>query len=99
MIVTDGDAQERVKKTQEGGCKMKKVKVLYSGGESRNRMDGSRLACVDFMLAEVDDVELYAEAIPHDDDEVGTYEELKAAILAQAAEKGIDASVLEFYYD
>lgn len=66
--------------------------VSYSGGESRTRPGKA----VDYMLAEVDGVELYAEAIPADDDETATYAALKADIIAQAKAHGIDAKRLQF---
>lgn len=80
---------------------MKRVHVTYQGGESRYSENG-----VDFMLAVVDGVELYAEADPDDYgygeagyDETATYDDMKAAILGQAAEHGIPAIKLEFEYD
>jgi hypothetical protein len=45
-----------------------------------------------------EDIELYAEA-PSAEDETGTYGELKAAILEQAKEKGVDPEMLSFRYD
>lgn len=68
--------------------------VRYEGGESRYSNAG-----IDYMLAEVEGVELYAEAKPVDGDEYGTYDELKAAILEQAAAHGIPAELLFFPYD
>lgn len=73
---------------------MKKFFVEYDGGQSRYSDCG-----IDYMLADVDGVELYAEAEPHEDDETGTYDELKAAILEQAAENGIAAESLKFWFD
>lgn len=68
--------------------------VRYEGGESRYSNAG-----IDYMLAEVEGVELYAEAKPVDGDEWGTYDELKAAILEQATEHGIPAELLVFPSD
>lgn len=68
--------------------------VRYEGGESRYSNAG-----IDYMLADVEGVELYAEAKPVDGDECGTYDELKAAILEQAAAHGIPAELLVFPYD
>jgi hypothetical protein len=78
------------------------TKVQYNAGTSRYSEN-----CVDYMLVVVDGIELYAEAInPTWDkdkeefaDETATYDELKASILEQAAEKGIDADKLKFWYD
>lgn len=70
------------------------IHVEYKGGQSRL---GSH--AVDYMRADVDGVELYAELPPVDGDETGTYEALKAEIIAQAQERGIDASRLAFWYD
>lgn len=75
-----------------------KITVLYAAGESRYSTAG-----IDYMIAKIEDededVELYAEATPVDGDECGTYDELKAAILEQAAEHGIPADALSFQYD
>ncbi len=65
---------------------MKKIKVVYSAGESR----GSSKA-VDYMLANVDGVELYAEAVNETwdedkqlfTDEAATYDTLKEEITRQ----------------
>jgi hypothetical protein len=73
---------------------MKKVKVEYKGGQSRYGNDA-----VDYMLAVVDDIELYAELPPVDGDETGTYDDLKAEIITQAKNHGIDVNRLEFLYD
>lgn len=77
---------------------MEKVHVRYEGGQSRYSDRG-----IDYMLAVVDGVELYAEADPDDYgygepgyEETATYDDLKAAILGQAAEHGIPAIKLEF---
>jgi len=71
----------------------KKVEVSYSGGESRI---GNY--AVDYMLANVGDIELYAE-LPAQDDETATYDDLKADILKQANKAGIGDDMLVFYYD
>lgn len=68
--------------------------VRYEGGESRCSNIG-----IDYMLADVEGVELYAEAKPVDGDEWGTFDELKTAILEQAAAHGIPAELLVFPYD
>lgn len=77
---------------------MQRVHVTYQSGESR--YNGK---AIDFMLAVVDGVELYAEADLDDYGygepgykETATYDDLKAAILGQAAEHGIPAIKLEF---
>lgn len=73
---------------------MDKIKVRYDGGQSR---EGSH--AVDYMLAEVDGVELYAELPPIEGNETGTYEALKAEIIAQAQERGIDVARFAFEYE
>lgn len=73
---------------------MKKYEVEYSAGEARNGNES-----VDYMLVEINDVELYAEAAPDPEDETGTYEELKAEIIRQAEKNGIDVEALSFLYD
>jgi hypothetical protein len=86
---------------------MKKFEVMYSAGESRMNPGKG----IDYMLATVeidgDDIELYAElenptwndATESLDDETATYDDLKTAILEQAAEHGIPAEMLKFHYD
>ena len=75
---------------------MKKYTVDYKSGESRMSPGTS----VDYMLVKVDGVELYAETVSQDqDDESATYDELKASIIEQASEHGIDANALIFWYD
>ena len=72
------------------------INVEFSGGPGRNVN-----AAVNYMLAEVDGIELYAEMeIPEDADmdEYG-YNELKDEIIAQAKENGIDVSLLKFWWD
>lgn len=73
---------------------MKKYDVEYSAGEARNG-NGS----VDYMLVEIDDIELYAEAAPDPEDDTATYDELKEEILRQADKNGIDRESLLFLYD
>jgi hypothetical protein len=73
---------------------MKKYTVEYKAGDSRMNPGVS----VDYMLVKVDDVELYAEAVAQDD-ESANYNELKASIIEQAREHGIDANALIFWYD
>ena len=82
------------------------IKVNYQAGESRHGNYG-----VDFMICTVhtgdEDIELYAEMVnpTWDDktqqfeDEAATYDDLKAEIIRQAAEHGIAATALKFYYD
>lgn len=73
---------------------MRKFKVLYTRGPSRNwTMD------VDYMLVDVDGIELYAEAYIDIKNEVGTYDCLKEEILRQAEEQEIDTGSLVFVYD
>lgn len=72
------------------------INVEFSGGPGRNVN-----AAVNYMLAEVDGIELYAEMeIPEkaNPDEYG-YDELKDEIIAQAKENDIDVSLLKFYWD
>ena len=77
---------------------MSRIEVEYKSGEGRMINEA-----VDYMWAEVpydgDVIELYAEMAPVDDDETGTYDALVAEIVAQAADYGIDADSLAFYYD
>lgn len=70
------------------------IPVEYQGGQSR-----SGESIVDYMRAEADGVELYAEAEPVEGDESGTYDELRAEIIRQAEENGIDAGKLQFWFD
>ena len=77
---------------------MKKYKVTYQGGEGRYTT-----AAVDWMMVtiETDDepIELYAERDMVEGDEIATYDELKADILQQAEENGIDKDSLVFWFD
>lgn len=84
--------------------KRNSISVLYAAGESRYLPPFSCVfPAVDYMLATIEgedeDIELYAEATPIDGDECGTYDELKAAILEQAAAHGIPADALSFQFD
>lgn len=76
-----------------------KTRVEYSGGVSRYK---DSEAC-DYMLCNVDGVELYAEIIvpEHDtpENEEGRYHELCDMITHQAYKKGIDQNRLAFWYD
>ncbi len=73
---------------------MRKFMVLYARGPSRNwTMD------VDYMIVDVDGIELYAEAYIDIENEVGTYDCLKEEILRQAEEQEIDTRSLVFVYD
>lgn len=82
---------------------MERIRVYYNGGESRQHPGKA----VDYMLVEIEDVELYAEAVnPTWDeasesytDETATYEDLRVEIMRQAVERGIDVTTLEFAYD
>lgn len=72
------------------------INVEFNGGQGR-KTD----AAVNYMLAEIDGVELYAEMeIPEDanPDEYG-YDKLKDEIIAQAKENDIDESLLKFWWD
>ena len=72
------------------------INVEFNGGQGR-KTD----TAVNYMLAEVDGIELYAEMeIPEDanPDEYG-YHELKDEIIAQAKENDIDTSLLKFWWD
>lgn len=72
------------------------INVEFNGGQGRTTD-----AAVNYMLAEIDGVELYAEMeIPEDanPDEYG-YDELKDEIIAQAKENDIDTSLLKFWWD
>ena len=72
------------------------INVEFSGGPGRNVN-----AAVNYMLAEIDEIELYAEMeVPEDADfdEYG-YDELKDEIIAQAKENDIDMSLLKFWWD
>lgn len=74
-----------------------KINVNYQSGEGRDIRGG-----VDYMLAVVDDVELYAEAaITEETDEAenARYTFLRSEILRQAEEAGIDADRLAFWWD
>lgn len=74
----------------------KKIKVEYSGGQSRLSTKN-----IDYMLANVNEIELYAEADFDENrtDDTDTYEELKAEILLQAKENGVSEERLVFMYD
>ena len=83
---------------------VEKIKVTFAGGEARDWHPGD-IHIVNYMRAQFEDkdgdeVELYAEyAVNESDDEVAGYDELKAEIIEQAAEYGIAAERLHFYYD
>lgn len=68
------------------------TKVFYGGGESRYNSG----VAVDYMLAQIDDVELYAELEAVEDDEDANYDALKAEITTQAKDAGIDVNEIEF---
>lgn len=69
---------------------MSQIKVEFQGGQSRY----GRHAVI-YMQAVADDIELYAERPAAD----GVYDDLKAEIIAQAQEHGVDASRLTFWHD
>ena len=80
--------------------KLEKVKnmieVDFNGGSGR-----STDKAVNYMIANVDGIELYAEIeIPDDSgsDEYG-YDELKKEIISQAKGQGIDVDRLKFWWD
>lgn len=77
---------------------MKKYKVTYQGGEGRYTNEA-----VDWMMVtiETDDepIELYAEREMIEGDETANYDDLKADILRQAEENGIDKNSLVFWFD
>lgn len=74
-----------------------KIKVDYQSGEGR-----FSTTTVDWMMAvvptEEEDIELYAEAEPGED-ELSTHDGLKAEIIAQAKAHGISPKILEFWLD
>lgn len=73
-----------------------KYEISFEGGEGRYTTKA-----VNYMMAEVNGVELYAEVVLPDEDVADDYgyEELKAEILEQAAENNIPADTLHFWYD
>lgn len=73
---------------------MERIKVQYLAGESRQHPGKA----VDYMLAEVDGIKLYAEAEPQDD-ETGTYDELREEIIKQAKANNINPTKLNFGVD
>ena len=77
---------------------MKKYRVEFSGGESRQGINS-----VNYMLVDVDGIELYAEYdvtdVPEDEVDFAGYDELKEAILSQASENGINKENLIFWLD
>lgn len=65
---------------------MEKVLVEFCGGESRKSNEA-----VNYMLAVIDGVELYAEiCVPQKSDEEYGYDDLKAEILRQAEKQHIN---------
>lgn len=72
------------------------INVEFNGGQGR-KTD----AAVNYMLAEIDGVELYAEMeIPEDaNPDEYEYDELKDEIIAQVKENDIDESLLKFWWD
>jgi len=74
---------------------MEKINVEYSGGESRKSAD----MAVGYMLANVGDIELYAEAPTVDGDEDANYDDLVQEIRDQAREYGVPVESLRFWHD
>jgi hypothetical protein len=79
----------------EWGWLQPPILVRYAAGESRQHPGKA----IDYMLADVDGTELYAEAEPVEGDETATYEDLAAEILSQAVAAGIDVTRLEWWND
>ena len=77
---------------------MKKYRVEFSGGESRQGING-----VNYMLVDVDGIELYAEYdvtdVPEDEVDFAGYDALKESILSQASESEINKQDLIFWLD
>lgn len=74
---------------------MEKVLVEFCGGES-----GKSNEAVNYMLAVIDGVELYAEiGVPAESDEEYGYDDLKAEILRQAEKQHINSNLLTFWFD
>lgn len=76
-----------------------KTLVEYSAGQSRHTDKA-----VDYMLVEIDGVELYAEREISEDEyfeelEEARYNELVNDIAYQAEQNGIDVNRLSFWYD
>ena len=70
---------------------MDRYTVAYQGGQSR-----TGTGAVDYMLAVIDGAELYAERASDESDENANYDDLRADILEQAEEQGIEAVCLTF---
>ena len=77
---------------------MKKYRVEFSGGESRRGINA-----VNYMLVDVDGIELYAEYdvtdVTENEVDFAGYDALKEAILSQASESGIGKQDLIFWLD
>ena len=73
------------------------ITVEYSGGESRKNAG----VAVDYMMAKINGVEVYAEAPApsEDEDEDANYEDLKDAIIDQADDLGYHRDMLRFWHD
>ena len=71
-----------------------KYNVRYLCGVSRYGTHS-----VDWMMVEINDIELYAEVECIDPESCETYDELKAEILSQASENGIPEGWLKFWFD
>ena len=67
------------------------IKVYYQSGQSRYSAQG-----VDYMFADADGIELYAEKLNDTCDETATFDDLKSEILEQAKAHGIDFKLLNF---
>lgn len=82
----------------------KRYAVKYGASESRELTFDGKLEAVDFMLVNVEDIELYAEMVnPTWDekteqygDEYATFDELKNEIIRKAIAKHIEPEWLDF---
>lgn len=73
---------------------MEKINVEFNGGQSRFGYEA-----VNYMMANVNGIELYAEAPADDQDEFAGYDDLKTEIIYQAKAKGIAPESLVFWLD
>lgn len=96
--VSEAVAAEEAEEKKPADAAVSSIKIEYYAGESRYGQYG-----VDYMInvtpiedEDGDEVELYAELQNDTDDECATEDELKAEIIRQAVEKGIDPSRLNF---
>lgn len=68
--------------------------VTYQSGPGRNTNEA-----VDYMVLEIDDTELYVEAVIDEEDEGANYDALKDVIIELAKRNDIDPTALKFWYD